>query len=92
MVKLARSTKAGTRSLTFVLPADRLPGIVSVVGTFNGWTPGAHVLRKRSNGTASVSVAVPAGSSVQFRYLGEGGRWFDDPDVHVTEVGGLVQA
>ena len=51
----------------------------AVVGNFNGWTPGAHVLRRRSNGTRSVSVTVPTGSSVHFRYLGENGLWFDDP-------------
>jgi 1,4-alpha-glucan branching enzyme len=65
---------------------------VSVVGNFNGWTPGAHVLRRRGNGTRSVSVTLPAGSSVHFRYLGENGLWFDDPDAAViTDTGGVVQ-
>jgi hypothetical protein len=26
-------------------------------------------------------VSVPAGSTLRFRYLGEGGRWFDDESV-----------
>ncbi|HET6917969.1 MAG TPA: hypothetical protein VFI46_00735 [Jiangellaceae bacterium] len=39
-----------------------------------------------------MSVALPAGSSVHFRYLGENGLWFDDPQADaVTEVGSLVQ-
>jgi hypothetical protein len=29
-----------------------------------------------------VTVTVPKGQSVQFRYLGEGGVWFDDEDAH----------
>ena len=67
-------------------------GMPAVVGNFNDWTPGAHVLRRRSNGTRSVSVTVPTGSSVHFRYLGENGLWFDDPDAAViTDTGGVVQ-
>jgi 1,4-alpha-glucan branching enzyme len=65
-------------TVTFVLD-DTVPGPVSVVGDFNDWTPGTHVVRKRSNGTRSVSVTLPAGRPVHFRYLAEGGHWFDDP-------------
>ncbi|HEX6325665.1 MAG TPA: hypothetical protein VFZ72_03765 [Jiangellaceae bacterium] len=64
----------------------------AVVGNFNDWTPGAHVLRRRSNGTRSMLVTVPVGSSVHFRCLGENGLWFDDPDAAViTDTGGVVQ-
>jgi hypothetical protein len=67
-------------------------GIPAVVGNFNDWTPGAHVRRRRSNGTRSESVTVPAGSSVHFRYLGENGLWFDDPDADtITDTGSVVQ-
>jgi hypothetical protein len=39
-----------------------------------------------------VSVILPAGGSVHFRYLGENGLWFDDPDADaITETGGVVQ-
>ena len=51
---------------------------VSVVGDFNDWTPGVHTLVRRANGTRSVRVALPSGSAFRFRYLGEGGDWFDD--------------
>jgi hypothetical protein len=92
MIKQSRASRAAGHRLTFVLPSDEPTGAVSVVGNFNDWTPGAHELRRRSNGTRSVSVAVPAGSSVHFRYLGENGLWFDDPQADaVTEVGSLVQ-
>ena len=53
----------------------------------------AHKLVKRSNGTRSVSVEVPAGQEICFRYLGDGGVWFDDPDADlVTHQGTLVRA
>lgn len=92
MLKQSRAPKNAGQKLTFSLPADHPAGTVSVVGTFNDWTPGAHVLKKRNNGTASATVTVPAGSTVRFRYLGENGLWFDEPDADViTPEGSLVQ-
>ena len=89
-----RITTDGTRTkIQFVIPDDVHEGPVSAVGNFNNWKPGAHKLVKRRNGTRSVSVAVPAGETISFRYLGEGGVWFDDPDADViTAEGSLIQA
>jgi 1,4-alpha-glucan branching enzyme len=81
MIKTQTLKKTGETKVTFVLHADddRLPA--SVVGDFNGWNPMAHPLRRRSNGTASVAVVIPAGAQYEFRYLGANDRWFDeDPD------------
>ena len=88
---LKKSRSAATCTLTFSLPTSAVDGTVSVVGTFNDWTPGAHPLRRRSNGTASASVKVPAGTTVRFRYLGENGLWFDDADAdEITAEGSVV--
>jgi hypothetical protein len=78
VIKKARPDRNKLVRLTFVLPADEPPGPVSVVGDFNGWDPFANPLRRRRNGTRSAVVKVPADRTVRFRYLGEGGRWFDD--------------
>jgi hypothetical protein len=67
--------------VTFTLPAGQPAGPVSVVGDFNDWDPHAHPLRKRSNNTRSAVISVPAGSTLCFRYLGDGGMWFDDDSV-----------
>jgi len=89
---IRRQNKGPQVRLTFVLPHDTDPGAVSVVGDFNEWTPGAHPLLKRSNGTRSAAVLVPTGSELRFRYLGEGGRWFDDEDADGHDHhGGLVR-
>ncbi|MDQ2874235.1 MAG: hypothetical protein M3Y33_05250 [Actinomycetota bacterium] len=56
------------------------------------WNPFTHPLRRRANGTRSAVVTVPAGSTLHFRCLAEGGMWFDDetvpasggPDVAIT--------
>lgn len=71
--------------ITFALPETQVHGRVSVVGDFNDWTPGVHTLIRRANGTRSVAVNVRSGSAYRFRYLGEGGNWFDDPDVDARE-------
>lgn len=68
----------------FTTPGDIHFGPVSVVGLFNDWTPGEHVLEPQSDGTISVRVAIDPNTDIDtdfnFRYLGSGGVWFDDPD------------
>jgi 1,4-alpha-glucan branching enzyme len=81
MVKTAKVRRDGTVRVTFTLPAGNPSGAVSVVGDFNDWDPFAHPLRLRANRTRSASVTVPAGSTLRFRYLAEGGRWFDDETI-----------
>ena len=76
---IKRDVKARQVHLTFVLPQEQPAGRVSVVGDFNEWTPGRHLLAKRSNGTRSVKVTVAPGATYRYRYLGENGQWFDDP-------------
>jgi hypothetical protein len=79
MLRIGR-VRGGDVRLTFVLPADKPVGRVSVVGDFNGWRPGVHELRRRSNGTRSLALTVPEGTSVRFRYLAEGGQWSNETD------------
>lgn len=79
MIKLSRA--AADVRVTFALPADQHVDDCSVVGDFNGWQPGRHPLRRRSNGTRSVAVTIPSGTRIRFRYLGADGRWFNDPNV-----------
>jgi 1,4-alpha-glucan branching enzyme len=78
LIKITKPGGSGTVRVTFALPADEPRGAVSVVGDFNDWNPFAHPLRRRANGTRSAAVTVPAGSMLRFRYLAEGGLWFDD--------------
>lgn len=86
-VRISPSKNSAVK-IQFVLPDAAHTGAVSAVGSFNDWKPGAHKLVKRSNGTRSVSIEVPAGEPVTFRYLAEGGVWFDDPDAHeITHEG-----
>lgn len=76
----------GTTRITFAVDDERP---VSVVGDFNSWDPLAHPLVRRKNGTRSVAVGVPTGSTVCFRYLADGGEFYDDPHADIVEPNGL---
>lgn len=89
---IQRRKRADAVRLTFSLPSTDVDAPVSVVGDFNDWTPGAHELRPRSNGRHSVAVDVRPGAPVRFRYLADGGHWFDDPDADESDPrGGIVR-
>ena len=83
MIKTSKPGRDGTVRVTFALPADEPSGPVSVVGSFNDWNPHTHPLRRRANRTRSAAVTVQAGSTLHFRYLGDGGVWFDDETLSV---------
>ena len=85
MIKTTKPGRDGSVRVTFALPADEPDAAVSVVGNFNDWNPFAHPLRRRANRTRSVAVTVPVGSTLHFRYLAEGGLWFDDDTVTVPD-------
>ena len=90
MIKTTRPDRNDVVRVTFVLPEDEPPGAVSVVGDFNDWNPFAHPLRRRANGTRSTAVSVPASSTLRFRYLAEGGVWFDDETLPAREGQGVT--
>ncbi|HEY3735423.1 MAG TPA: isoamylase early set domain-containing protein [Streptosporangiaceae bacterium] len=92
MIKKSRPDHDDVVRVTFVLPADQPAGAVSVVGNFNDWDPFAHPLRRRSNGTRSAVVKIPAGSRLHFRYLAEGGLWFDDEAANDRDPSGAALA
>ena len=81
MIKTTKLGRDGMVRVTFTLPVAEPTGAVSVVGDFNDWNPFAHPLRLRANRTRSAAVTVPVGSTLHFRYLAEGGRWFDDETI-----------
>jgi 1,4-alpha-glucan branching enzyme len=85
MIKTSRPRGDGMVRVTFALPVAEPAAAVSVVGDFNDWDPFAHPLRARANQTRSAAVTVPTGSTLRFRYLADGGRWFDDETVSLGE-------
>jgi hypothetical protein len=62
---------------------------VALISDINGWDASSHPMKKRSNGTRSVSVTVPEGAAVRFRYLSADGTYFDDPEGDALEPNGF---
>lgn len=91
MIDIGKPTAGGEVQLTFTLPPEQVPGPTSVVGDFNAWDPFAHPLTRGEDGWWRASATVRWDREVCFRYLAEGGVWFDDPDAdRYDEHGGHV--
>lgn len=56
-----------------------MAGTVSVVGDFNDWQPGVTPFRGRGS-VRSAIVEVEPGRRYAFRYVADGGNWFNDAD------------
>lgn len=78
MIRKQSDARQKETKVTFVVPDYEDVGRVSVVGDFNGWTPEQHKLIRRRNRTRSTTVKLPADHRFSFRYLAEGGHWFND--------------
>lgn len=87
MIKRSSTGTAAAVKVTFVLSTEQVDQAVSVVGEFNDWNPLTHPMRKRSNGTRSVSVELPVGRAYRFKYLAADGSWLIDPDVEAVDNG-----
>ena len=81
---------SGLVTLRFALPDDNPDAPVSVVGSFNDWTPGEHVLEADGDGQLAAIVVVEPGIDVHFRYLGTDGVWFDEWDADEIWAEGCV--
>jgi hypothetical protein len=78
--------KDGRVRITFAV-SDPRP--VSLVCDRNAWDPYAHPLVRRSNGTRSCALVVEEGAAVRFRYLADGGEFYDDPGADAVEHNGM---
>ena len=74
--------------VTFMIDDERP---VSVVGDFNSWDPQRDPFVEELDGRRYVTVSVPADTVTCFRYLAEGGEFYDDPAADRLEPNGYGQ-
>ena len=68
-------TKTGKSCrVTFSLPAEVNAESVALCGEFNEWDPGKHPLKKRKDGSFSITISVKPGAEYRFRYWVDGER------------------
>jgi hypothetical protein len=79
--------------VTFTVLDDGTGAQVSVVGSFNDWVAGKDPLFAREDGRLGVTITLSSDDDVHFRYLREGGIWFDDDDAdEVTSFGSVIRS
>lgn len=65
--------------VAFTLPRDIQAQKAQLVGDFNNWDPGKTTMKKVKGGRFTVTVPLDKGREYQFRYLVNGGEWYNDP-------------
>lgn len=75
---LKKKMADGKVKITFILSLEYDYAAVAVVGDFNDWDPHANTFVRQEDGKASTTMVLPAGHAYEFRYLGDGGHWFDE--------------
>ncbi len=78
MKKTYLKTKKGICKVTFSLPKGTNALTANLVGEFNNWDKNATPLKRKRDGTFSVSLNLAVGKEYRFRYLLNRVRWEND--------------
>lgn len=69
--------------VTFILNKELAENFkkISVIGDFNNWNPDINLFSEsESDGSYTATIFLPSNTSYQFRYLGDGVNWFNEPE------------
>ena len=64
--------------VTFRSKAPKSTRSLQLLGEFNDWRSDRHPMKRRKDGTWSVTVRLPKDEQFQFRYLIDGEQWLTD--------------
>lgn len=78
MIKKSYSKTGSSCRVIFHLPAEVNATTVSLCGEFNEWSPSAHPMKLRKNGSFTTTLTLEANRTYRFRYLLDGKRWEND--------------
>jgi hypothetical protein len=84
MIRCEQTKRGDQVKVMFTVPSDRATGAIAVVGDFNQWNPGANPM-KRKGDLYTASLMLSVGRRYAFRYLTDGGEWFNDETAHDIE-------
>lgn len=77
MKKTYTKNKTSCR-VTFSLPAEVGAETAALCGEFNNWDLEKHPLKRRKDGSFSITISLRSGSAYRFRYWVDGSRWEND--------------
>ena len=87
-MKRDRVAKSSKWSVTFEMPAGIEAGGLSVVGDFNEWNPAKDPMKQRKDGAWTRTIRLDPGT-YRFRYVTDGGNWYNDEAADGYESSGL---
>jgi 1,4-alpha-glucan branching enzyme len=75
MIKKAYTKTGRSCRVTFAVPAEVDAQAASLCGEFNGWDKTSHPMKRRKDGSFSLTVSLAPGRQYRFRYVLDGDRW-----------------
>lgn len=64
--------------ITFTFPASLEAETVNLVGAFNDWSETDLPMKRRKDGSFTLSIELPQGRDYEFRYLVNGSEWHNE--------------
>jgi 1,4-alpha-glucan branching enzyme len=80
MKKTYMKSKKDICRVTFTLPKEIEAHSVALVGEFNNWNKNATPMKRKRDGSYSITLDLQAGKEYRFRYLLDGTLWENDWD------------
>ena len=78
MIKKKRVRGKDLVAVTFRSKAPKGTKSLQLLGEFNDWSADRHPMKRRKDGTWSVTVRLPKDEQFHFRYLVDDGQWLTD--------------
>jgi 1,4-alpha-glucan branching enzyme len=78
MIKKSYTKTGRSCRVTFKLHPEVEAEKVALLGEFNAWDEKSHPMKKRKDGSYSVTLSLDAGQDYRFRYLLDGEQWAND--------------
>ncbi len=80
MLKKSYTKTGRSCRVTFKLKPEVEAASAALLGEFNSWDKTANPMKKRKNGSFSLTITLPADQEYRFRYLLDGELWANDAD------------
>jgi 1,4-alpha-glucan branching enzyme len=78
MIKKTYSKDKRACRVTFELPLEVNAQSAHLCGEFNDWNQTSNPMKRREDGSFTLTISLKPGQSYRFRYLLDGERWDND--------------
>lgn len=78
MIKKSYTKTGRACRVTFAVPSEVEARKVTLCGEFNDWNRKSHPMKRRKDGSFSLTVSLPTGRYYRYRYFLDGKRWEND--------------